>query len=127
MKVHPIYTLFLFGAVAWLWNSRIEFPTVNPGEAVGYDLVTIGLPLGLLFFVARRLRRDLIEKGSQSPNKVMFGVICSAAALMSLIDLLTSGPHRRGAIMMFLLFGISSAVLFVLARRPQAATPSEKV
>jgi hypothetical protein len=127
MKVHPFYTLLVVGAVAWLWNNNIQVPTVNPAEAIGFDLVAIGLPLGLLWWSARLLRRDLIEKGSRSPNKVVFGLICSAGALMSIIDIFTlSNPHHRGAIMLLILFAISATILFLLARRDQAAIPSEE-
>jgi hypothetical protein len=123
MRVHPFYTLLVFGAVAWLWNNRIELPTVNPGEAIGFDMVAIGLPLGLLWWTANRLRLSLKEKGVQNPKKVVFGIIFSAGALVAAIDLFTpAAPHAHGALVLLIVFGVTSMVLFVFARRDQIIT-----
>ena len=74
------YAIFAPLALAWLWNSKFVTGS-NAGEAVGYDLVSIGLPLVLLFAVSRNfLKNYKLWKNKSGIGILLF--LLSAAALL---------------------------------------------
>lgn len=111
--------LVLFIVVVWFWFSKF-YTGPNPGEAIGRDLVSVGLPGLLLWFAARELYRKLKEHGAISPYKLTFGSICGSCSLLAIFDVFSpSAPHRVGAVFMSVLFGIAASLLFWLSHRQQ--------
>jgi hypothetical protein len=108
--------LYLFGiliAVAWLWNNKIEAFSPNLAEAIGFNLFSVGLPLLLLWYVAREMYRRLKEQGSAAPYKLIFGSISCICALLSMLDAFNShNTPRIGAVLCLIFYGTVSAVLF---------------
>jgi hypothetical protein len=115
--IYP-YAFVIFLATVWLWNTKWESFSLNAGEAVGYNLVALGLPVGLLWFGVNKMRRGLKQREINAPYKLIFGSIfisCSLAALFDLVG--PTDPHKLGATICILFFGVIAAVLFGLAYR----------
>jgi len=103
--------------VIWLWNCRFYWPGA---EAVGQDLVTVGLPLLLLYYAARRLYKQLVARAMVTPYKLVFGLLSIPAAVLSVLDFLNPvAPHRLGALLLTLSFSIAAFILFALAYQQQ--------
>jgi hypothetical protein len=111
------YAVLVFISVAWLWHSDFySLSGPNPAEALGADSVSIGLPLVLLVFAARRLYRGFKQRGTLGPYKLLFGLICISFALLSFFDLFNpADAHKAGAVFWGIVFGITSTVLFGFA------------
>ena len=113
-----LYTSLVFIGVAWLWHAKAESFWPNAAEALGYNTVTLGLPILLLVFAAKRLYRSLRGQQVNAPYKITFGTITGSYALQFIPDMLNpSAPHRSGAAMCFPLFGVIATILLLLAYR----------
>ena len=121
MKQSLPNVLVLVIVVVWFWFSKFySFSGPNPGEALGRDSVSVGLPGLLLWFAARELYRKLKKQGAIAPYKLTFGSICGCCALLSIFDVFSpSAPHRVGAVFMSLLFGIAASLLFGFSYRQE--------
>jgi hypothetical protein len=53
------YAFLAVVGVIWLWNCKFYW---SDAEAVGRDLVTVGLPLLLLCYAARKLYKGLVAR-----------------------------------------------------------------
>jgi hypothetical protein len=74
----------------------------------------------LLWFAARGLYRGLKKQGAIAPYTLTLGSICCSCALISIFDVFSpTDPHKVGAAVGFIAFGIAAIVLFSLAYKQQ--------
>ena len=121
MKQTIPYVFVVFIAVVWLWFSKfVSFFGPNLGEALGYNLVSVGLPVLLLWFAARGLYRGLKKQGAIAPYKLTFGSISCSCALISIFDVFSlADPHRVGAVIGSITFGIAAIAFLGFAYKQQ--------
>lgn len=81
-----------------------------------YDIASAGLPLLLLSFAVKRLRRELVRLKIAAPYKLIFGSLCIICVLNAVHDRLDpAAPHKFGSVIVAFFFGGMSVVLFWLA------------
>jgi len=116
-KSFSAYILAIIVGIIWMWNSSYESFISNPGEALGHNLFSLGLPLWLTLFAANRLLKGLRQRGTNAAYKVVVGTICFSCSISALLDLLLRSvlPHKLGAIILFIFFGLVSLILFAIA------------
>ena len=80
MSETVVYGVLVTLALAWLWHSKFESGP-NAGEAFGYDLVSIGLPLALLLVASKSfLKNYRLWKNKSGSGMLLF--LLSATALL---------------------------------------------
>lgn len=109
--------------VAWLWRAKFLGFGRYPAEAIGYDIVSVGLPILLLLFGARKLCRELKARGFRSPLTLTFGTIWASISLRAFSDLFfVADPHKRAGLMQTTIFyAFLAAIHFTMAYRKRAA------
>src|SRR6185437_17174360 len=85
-------------AVVWLWNVNAVLPEgQRAAEAVGYDLVSLGLPISLLWVSGARLKAGLMLRGIVAPFKWIVAGICTIWGTLGLTDFVQpTAAHRLG-------------------------------
>jgi hypothetical protein len=122
-RIHLDKTLpsvfFVFIAAVWCWFSKFHsLSGSNGAEAFGANLVSVGLPVLLLFFTSRALYRGLKREGAIAPYMLTISSICGSGALLVLFDLPTT-RHFVGAVSSYILFSVATVTLYVVASKQQ--------
>jgi hypothetical protein len=75
--MYGLLTILIF---VWLWHAKFQSGP-NVSEAVGYDLLSIGLPLAILIFICRQFLKSYRLRQSGSGIGILMFIL-SAAALV---------------------------------------------
>lgn len=80
MSETVIYGVLAALALAWLWHSKFESGP-NAGEAFGFDLVSIGLPLALLIVASKNFLKNYRLWKSKSGSGILLFLLSAIALL----------------------------------------------
>jgi hypothetical protein len=112
------YVVVVFLAVVWLWRVKLTRFGQNPAMAIACDMVSLGLPVLILWYGARRLFRQLKTTGSSSARNLTFGTIFAAISLRSFYGLVDArDQYRHMATQAGVFYATMAAFLFWLAYR----------
>jgi hypothetical protein len=111
MQFSLLWELYGFGTASFIiWAAQVEMRRWE------YDIASAGLPLLLLSFAVKRLRRELVRLKIAAPYKLIFGSLCIICVLNAVHDRLDpAAPHKFGSVIVAFFFGGMSVVLFWLA------------
>ena len=120
-------TLPIFGVLictGWAWNARFMSSDTNAGYALGSNIVTVGLPLLLLWIISRALVRRLTGQGVLKAKELVWAFISATCSLMAFLDLMDDkNTHGLGATLCVLGFACLCVFLFRRAYRQQRSAP----